>query len=114
MPNRPEVTRFSIQEGVTADLNYQLQNDTGAGAADYDLTGKTVTLQVQNQRGMDVSPGTVSVVTASEGKIKIAPNGGFVAADSPYRGRFKVTDGSSKDDFWPNGNGVIEWEVTYP
>ena len=113
MPNRLAVTRFSIQEGVTADLNYQLLNDTGSGPVAYDLTGKTVTLQVENQRGMTVNPGTVSTVTADEGKIKLTPNGAFVAADSPYRGRFKVTDGSSKVDFWPNGNAVIEWAVTY-
>ena len=114
MPNRPAITRFTIQEGVTADLNYALKNDTGAGAVAYDLTGKTVTLQVENQRGMAVDPGTVSTVSNADGTIKLAPNGGFVAADSPYRGRFVVTDGSSKVDYWPNGNGVIEWEVTYP
>lgn len=111
MPRRPAVTTFGIQEGVTADLNYQLLNDGSA----YDLTGKTVTLQLKNQRGMTVDPGTVSLVTANEGKIKLAPtDGAFREADAPYHGRFKVTDGASKVDFWPNGNAVIEWLVLHP
>lgn len=107
----PAVTRFHVREGTTVDLNYQLLNN---GAA-YDLTGMTPALQLVDKRGQAVSPGTVSLVTASEGKIKIAPDGTtWRKADSPYRGAFKVTDGSSKVEFWPNGDAVLEWVIVDP
>lgn len=102
-----------IVEGWTQELEpFRLWSD----GAPVDLTGLTVDLVVKDKDGTDV-PITRSKVrvdsdqtwdavteTGGRGKIYLTPTDGpFTNALSPYTIRAKVTDGSGKIAFWPNG-----------
>ena len=100
---------ITIVEGTTADLRFQLLQDGSA----IDLTGVTVTVLLADRSGAPVSsPGTVSTVTATEGKIQLVPTDEtvFVASRGPYHARWKLVDGSSKISYVPSSSRDV-WNI---
>lgn len=103
------MSHTTIVAGTTAAIRFQLLE---AGAP-IDLTGATVTLLLSDKTGTTVtSPGTVSVTTATEGKVQLAPTdvNVFVAANGPYLARWKVVDAGGKIYYVPSGQRDV-WEI---
>ena len=103
------MSNYTVIAGTTTDLAFQLLE---AGSP-IDLTGCTVTLLLSDKTGATVAtPGTVSVTSATEGKVKLAPTGisVFVATSSPYTVRWKIVDASSKVSYVPTGPRDT-WEI---
>lgn len=103
------MANFVIVAGTTADLNFQLL-DAGSPI---NLLGTTVTLLLSDRTGTTVaSPGTVSVVDSTTGKVKLAPTdvNVFVSANGPYTARWKLTDGTGKISYVPTGPRDI-WSI---
>jgi hypothetical protein len=97
-----------LVEGWTGPIDMQLTMDGVAG----NMTGTTVALVLRDNAGALVTLGGVSSwVDAVLAKARYAP----VAADllmskSPYTARWKVTDATSKDVFFPNADSDV-WIV---
>lgn len=103
------MAHYQIIEGTTSAIRFQLLE---AGSA-IDLTGATVTLLLSDKTGTTVSsPGTVTVTTASEGKVQLEPASisTFSALLSPYSARWKIVDGTGKIYYVPTGPRDV-WEV---
>jgi hypothetical protein len=103
------MSHYKIIAGTTAPLRFQLLE---AGAP-IDLTGSTVTLLLSDKTGATVtSPGTVTVTTAVDGKVELAPTdvNVFVAANGPYLARWKVVDVGAKIYYVPTGPRDV-WEI---
>lgn len=104
---------LEIVEGWTLELEaFRLWSDD----APVDLTGLTLDLVVTDRTGAPVSidraqlrkdaDQTWDAVTEAggRGKFYLTPAAGqFTNALSPYTLRAKLTDGSAKVAFWPNG-----------
>lgn len=102
--------KYDIVEGTSSNLQFQLLEN---GVA-INLTGITVTLLLEDRVGTTVtSPGTVTTVDATTGKVQLAPTGTsvFVASSGPYYARWKLTDGSGKVAYVPTSNRDI-WNIT--
>jgi hypothetical protein len=91
---------LDLVEGWTGPVPVTLEAD---GAAQ-NLTGLTVAAQLYDKDGTAVTTtGDVSVTTAASGEVEWTPDAADLDADlSPYELRFKVTDGSGLDVFFPN------------
>lgn len=90
-----------VVEGWTGDLDYQLKAD----GVIVNLTGMTVVLVLTDKDGTAVTTtGNITVFDAVNGKVRYRPDAtDLVAAKSPYTMHWKVTDGASRDVFFPNG-----------
>jgi hypothetical protein len=102
------MTDIKVVEGWTAALDFQLMAD---GVAQ-NLTGMTVTLELRDRAGLVINTtGNVSVVDAPTGKVRYsADSGDLVAANGPYRARWKVVDGASKVSYFPSGEHDV-WKI---
>lgn len=92
---------YDIVQGTTNNLQFQLLEN---GAA-INLTGITVTLLLEDRTGTTVtSPGTVSVVDATTGKVQLAPTNAtvFDPTKGPYYARWQLTDGGGLISFVPS------------
>lgn len=109
---------FSIVEGTTKPLLFTLkyQGTTDATPQPFDLTGyANIQIVLKNSQGVyikDTSSG-VTVTGTTAGQVQFEPSSSsgdvFVAVGSPYRVRFRITDGVADTDFWPNDEeGLIE------
>lgn len=94
----------SIVEGWTGALPFTLKAD----GTPIDLTGMTVHILLKGADGTtvkDTSSG-ISVTGTTAGQLEYAPctSSGdlFVANQTPYRIRFRVTDALSKKVYFPN------------
>lgn len=92
---------MEIVEGWTAALPFTLDADD----VPIDLTGMTVQIVLRDNRGntiKDTSSG-ITVTGTTSGQLEYAPSSvDFLAAKSPYRVRFRVTDALSKRAYWPS------------
>lgn len=98
MAQHPDLT-----EGWTGPLPFTLKADDVA----VDLTGLTVQMQMLDNGGQPVQlGGSLAVTTAASGLVTYSPGASdFQVVKSPYAVKFKVTDGSGKVVFFPNGPG---------
>lgn len=97
-----------LVEGWTGPLDFALLTD---GAA-LNGTGLTVTLALRDRsEGVVNVTGNVAWLVQASGTVRFSPSAeDLKAARSPYQARFKVTDGSSKDVFFPNAE-PMKWVV---
>ena len=100
-----------VVEGWTGALPFRLEAD----GTPVDLTGLTVSLWMKNCYGTQIHSSTSGItVTSSEtGVVSFAPTSSqFVAANTPYKLRFRVVDTLSKVVYFPNEDeDVIEVNV---
>lgn len=89
-----------LVEGQTGPVDKQLKVD---GVA-LPLAGCTVALVLQTRAGVLVdTAGKVVVLNEATGQVRFNPAAtDLVAASSPYRAHWKLTDGSSKIHFFPS------------
>lgn len=94
-----------IVQGWTEPITAQLLAD----GEPVDLTGCTVVFVLYDKAGVAVSlSGTASIVTAASGDVKFSPAvGDLLAASTPHKARWKVTDGSGKISYFPNGEAEV-------
>ena len=92
---------LELTEGWTGPLPFTLKADGNP----VDLTGMTVELILTDTNGSQVNTaGLVTVTTATSGLVAYAPaRTDLTASGSPFAVRFKVTDGSAKVVYFPNG-----------
>ncbi len=100
-----------FREAWTERIVYKLTHD----GVVLNLTGLTVSLVGQDRNGDTVAfTGTTGVVTAAAGTVYFdAAASDLIASHSPYRLRWKVTDGSGKSAYFPR-SGPIVWDVQKP
>lgn len=110
----------NLVQGWTGPLYFACEADD----IEIDQTGLTVTCVLRDRNGSEVAmAGKVSWVTpatvinsttgtvAGTGTVKVElAVDDLKAASSPYRARFKVTDGTGDSVFFPNDTAV-EWRV---
>ena len=101
-------------EGWTGPIEYQLLHedpDTGIQTP-FDASDTTPSLVMHDKDGNAVTlKGTTEWVDAKTSKVKFSPDSeDLVAAGSPYTVRFKVTDQTGKDVFFPQGEAMV-WRV---
>lgn len=95
---------MSIVEGWTGALPFTLLAD----GEPIDLTGLTVQIYLKNASGTTVKATSsgITVTASTSGQLEYSPatSSGdlFLAAETPYRVRFKVTDALSKFVYFPN------------
>lgn len=93
---------MSIVEGWTGALPFTLNAD----GEPFDLTGLTVEIILKSADGTYVQQDAtgVSVTASTAGEVQYEPTstGTFLAAQTPYRVRFRVTDALSKVAYFPN------------
>ena len=102
---------FSIVEGSTKPLQLTLrtQGTTQSSPQAFDLTGYTgIQIVLKNSAGTvvkDTSSG-ITVTGTTAGEVEYAPSSSsgdlFVASQSPYRIRIRITDALTKKEYWPN------------
>lgn len=103
------MANYVIVAGTTTDLRFQLLE---AGSP-INLLGCTVTLLLSDRSGTTIaSPGTVSITDEAEGKVQLTPTDAnvFLASNSPYTARWKITDASGKISYVPTGPRDI-WDI---
>lgn len=101
---------MSIVEGWTGALPFTLQTQSSSQSAPqpFDLTGFTVKIVLKNSAGTLVKDTTagITVTGSTNGQLEYAPatSSGdlFLAASTPYRVRFQVTDALLKSVYHPN------------
>lgn len=98
----------NLVPGWTEPLDFTLLEDDIAA----DLTGQTVVIDVIDKNGTAVAPlGATTVPDPTAGHVRYSPTGTeFTVAGQPYGVRWKVTDGSGKVAFFPNGKRD-QWKV---
>ena len=100
---------MSIVEGWTGALPFTLQVDQVPA----DLSGLTVRIVLKTADGVIVKNTTegVSVTGTTSGQIAYAPSSSsgtlFVAASSPYRVRFSVSDPTPRTVYFPNDEEAL-------
>lgn len=101
-----------LGEGETKPITATLYDGEGASRTAADLTGLTLGIIIRDRQGADVPvTGKASVVTAASGAVKFEPaDTDFIAAGSPYKVTWTVTDGSSDVAWYPNKEAE-EWRV---
>ena len=94
-------------ETETGTRSWILKNGTVA----QNLTGMTVALLMKNRTGASIdTSGDVVVTDAANGVVSYNPDAAdFASAGSPYSVRFKVTDGTGKDRYYPTI--AMQWYV---
>lgn len=102
---------LELVEGWTGVLDFILKAD---GVA-VDLTGMTVELLLYKADGTQVdTTSDLTVTDAAAGTVRYSPDGAdLLASETPHRSRFKVTDGSGKIVYFPNG-AMDRWLVRSP
>lgn len=103
------MANYTIVAGTTTALRFQLLE---AGSP-INLLGCTVDLLLADRTGTTVaSPGTVSITDSDNGKVELVPTDAsvFVATNSPYTARWKITDASTKISYVPTGHRDV-WEI---
>lgn len=94
---------YQIVAGTTSPVRFQLLE---AGTP-IDLTNCTVTLLLSDRQGNIINaPGIVTIIDTTNGKVQLAPTNTnvFVAVNSPYSARWKITDGTGLISFCPNSS----------
>lgn len=91
---------IEVVEGWTGPIDVQLQAD----GIPPNLTGATVDLILKGKDDNAVTTsGNVTIIDAGAAKVRYLPDAAdLVAAKSPYRARYKVTDGIGKIVFFPS------------
>jgi hypothetical protein len=95
---------MSIVEGWTGALPVTLLADGDP----IDLTGMTVKIVIKNNLGSIIKDTTegITVTGTTVGQVQYSPASSsgdlFLAAHTPYRVRFRVTDALSKSVYFPN------------
>ena len=100
---------LDLVEGQTLPLDFGLKGLVfGATGYTYvDLTGSTVSTVLRDAAGTIVKDTTagVSVTSSTGGLVRYEPTSSsgdlFVAAQSPYTIRFRLTDSQSNVDYFP-------------
>ena len=88
-------TLFIITGAVGEQLNFPLLRGNGSQK---DLTGATVTLQVNNTKGTQQSSRAMTVVDATTGLARYTTVASdFTEALSPYAARIKIVNGGVTD-----------------
>lgn len=103
------MANYTIVAGTTTALSFQLLES----GSPINLLGCTVALLLADRTGATVSsPGTVSITDSDEGKVQLLPTDAnvFVAANSPYTARWRITDGSTRISYVPTGPRDV-WEI---
>lgn len=103
------MANYQIVAGTTASLDFQLLE---AGTP-MDITGFTLDLLLSDRFGVTISsPGTLSVLDSTAGKVRLDPanTSVFDATKSPYTARWKLTSALSKVSYVPTGHRDI-WEI---
>lgn len=97
-----------IVAGTTTALEFQLLE----GGSAINLTGITVELLLTDKDGTSVTTtGDVSVTGASTGTVTYTPDSADLdATKSPYKARWKLTDGSGNISYVPTGLRD-EWSI---
>lgn len=95
---------LELVDNWTGALDFQLLAD-GQPVIVSSSNGEVVSLVLRTRLGSPVTPGgTVSLLASSTGGVRYTPSSSdFLAANSPYRARFKVTDGAGRIVYFPNG-----------
>jgi hypothetical protein len=94
----------SIVEGWSGALPFTLNAD----GEPFNLTGLTVSIVLKNADGVTVKDTTagVTVTATTAGQLQYEPSTStgdlFLASQTPYRVRFRVTDAFSKVAYFPN------------
>ena len=96
---------YDVVEGWTSRLDFQLLS-CGLSFVIQASTAHIVTPLLVNAKGEEIatSSGDVTIVTAACGEVGYTPStcGTFVAADEPYRLRFRVEDSNGLFAYFPN------------
>lgn len=101
-----------FHEGWTERIRYALTHDEDEVL---DLTGMTVALVGKDGAGTAIDfSGATGTDDATAGIAYFDPAAGdLVASGSPYRVRWKITDGDGKVAFFPREAPLV-WRVTNP
>lgn len=100
---------YDVVEGTSNVLQFQLLEN----GIPVSLGGFTITLLLEDRTGTAlVSPGTVSVIDNTTGKVQFAPTSTsvFVASAGPYYARWKLTSGGGLVSYVPSSNRDV-WVV---
>jgi len=102
----------NLVEAETKPVDVTLYDGEGVNKVAINGTGLTVTLYLRDRNGGLVNvTGEVAWLVAADGTVRYSPAAGDLKVErSPYAARFKVTDGSGKDAFYPNGPADV-WTV---
>lgn len=105
-------TTLEIREGWRERIRMALTINGGTIMV---LTGMTIALVGKDRYSNDVSfSGAVGIADAAAGTVYFDPSAtDLLAANSPYRLRWKVTDANSKPAFWPHDEPMF-WVVESP
>jgi hypothetical protein len=100
---------INVVQDWTGPLDFRLEADGSA----VDLTGTTPLLILSEENGASITlAGTSALLTATGGTVRFTPATGDLIKGG-YRGRWKITDGSSNDVYFPNEEADT-WKVRYP
>jgi len=99
----------SMPEGTTEQQVFTLKADGSA----INLDGYSVSMEATDKSGTAINPGTVSIVTAAEGKVKLMPSDEWKRTGSPYSVRWVVTNDIDRFKV-PNSVQPDQWQVPKP
>lgn len=104
---------LNIREGWTQRIRYALTRNSPAVAMD--LTGMTIGLVGKDRSSADlVFTGTVGSDDLVGGIVYLDPSSSdLLAATSPYRLRWSVTDGTGKIAYFPGADPLV-WNIEEP
>jgi hypothetical protein len=100
---------LELTEGWTAAIDYDLENETDGVWASFNAATMTPSLTLRDKDGNAVTfTGTVSWAVEATSRIRFSPAAtDLLNAKSPYLMHWKVTDGASKDAFYPQGTPIL-------
>lgn len=108
--NCSRVNQTIFVAGWTERIIYQLTHDN----VTFDISGMTVALVGENDRGVPVNFTTVGIETAATSKVYFDPSETDLKAEgSPLRLRWSLTDGSGKTAFFPRAEPLV-WTIETP
>lgn len=99
---------YDFVAGTTAPIDFQLLEN----GVPIDLSTITVALLLEDRTGTTVSAGSVSILSATLGKVRLIPTDTttFDASKGPYYARWKLTDGTGKISYVPTSNRDV-WNI---